>query len=346
MGCSASCCSADIEPSSIDFYGWKLCVDPKVAREKYIKEGILDEHSHSLPKLELCALLDSPIAIRYMVKYSDNKQTSLLLSLWQECHDWSKRTSHGYVGVLAILKKYKNVPLIIANSDGLFGNDIMGYPLQPLYEKLAHINNASDKIVKEYLLQIQKCCFDQLFVHVYMPFTMTKAYISLCNLICDPNCWVNSSSFTYGDVIARGSFGVVVECVKKSTGVAFAMKIQPKKVMLKYFRRDKERVMTEMQAYAECDHPNVTSLCYAFQTSRLTMLVMPISLCGDLARALRHTEFGLFPMERVLFYSAEIVSALVYLHSFGFIYRDLKLANILLNADGSIMLADFGSLKG
>jgi len=46
-----------------------------------------------------------------------------------------------------------------------------------------------------------------------------------------------------------------------------------------------------------------------------------------------------------LFYSAEIVSAIEYLHSLNIVYRDLKPENLLLDNVGHIKITDFGFAK-
>ena len=55
---------------------------------------------------------------------------------------------------------------------------------------------------------------------------------------------------------------------------------------------------------------------------------------------------GAYSMPRTVFYTAQIVLALAYIHSLDILYRDLKPDNILLDLHGYIKLADMGAARG
>ena len=159
---------------------------------------------------------------------------------------------------------------------------------------------------------------------------------------------VKITDFDYFDVLGEGGYGLVCRVQKRSTGIQYAMKIQKKSNILNMFDDDESwRVNFEKQMFASCHHPFMVELSFAFQTETLAILVMSLGSGQDLAHILNFG--GPLSQEQVLFYSAEITSALSYLHHKGFVYRDLKPGNVLLNLDGHIQLVDFGAvydLKG
>ncbi|OCT80472.1 hypothetical protein XELAEV_18027284mg [Xenopus laevis] len=78
----------------------------------------------------------------------------------------------------------------------------------------------------------------------------------------------------------------------------------------------------------------------AFETQRHAFYVMEYLSGGNLGDEL--DKHGRFDMDRVRFYSAEIICGLQFLHSKGIIHRDLKPLNILLDHDGHAVISDFG----
>ena len=52
-----------------------------------------------------------------------------------------------------------------------------------------------------------------------------------------------------------------------------------------------------------------------------------------------------FTEKEAKFYAAEIILALEAMHDSGFIYRDIKPENILIDAEGHLRLTDFGLSK-
>uniref|UniRef100_A0A8D2LTZ1 Serine/threonine-protein kinase MRCK alpha n=1 Tax=Varanus komodoensis TaxID=61221 RepID=A0A8D2LTZ1_VARKO len=90
------------------------------------------------------------------------------------------------------------------------------------------------------------------------------------------------------------------------------------------------------------DNQWITTLHYAFQDENYLYLVMDYYVGGDLLTLLSKFEDRL-PEEMARFYLAEMVVAIDSVHQLHYVHRDIKPDNILMDMNGHIRLADFGS---
>ncbi|XP_060032133.1 serine/threonine-protein kinase MRCK gamma isoform X3 [Erinaceus europaeus] len=141
-------------------------------------------------------------------------------------------------------------------------------------------------------------------------------------------------------VIGRGAFGEVAVVRQRDSGQVFAMKMLHKWEMLK--RAETACFREERDVLVKGDSRWVTALHYAFQDEEYLYLVMDYYAGGDLLTLLSRFEDRL-PPELAQFYLAEMVLAIHSLHQLGYVHRDVKPDNILLDMNGHIRLADFGS---
>ncbi|XP_072284403.1 serine/threonine-protein kinase MRCK beta isoform X3 [Pyxicephalus adspersus] len=141
-------------------------------------------------------------------------------------------------------------------------------------------------------------------------------------------------------VIGRGAFGEVAVVRMKSTERIYAMKILNKWEMLK--RAETACFREERNVLVNGDCQWITTLHYAFQDENFLYLVMDYYVGGDLLTLLSKFEDRL-PEDMARFYLAEMVLALHSIHQLHYVHRDIKPDNVLLDMNGHIRLADFGS---
>lgn len=104
------------------------------------------------------------------------------------------------------------------------------------------------------------------------------------------------------------------------------------------------RFLEEARAVAAWRHPNILQIFYAGEQEGLLYFVMEYLRGLDLEKILRqYAQQGeLIPWEDVIAIGRAVASALDYAHNQGVIHRDVKPANVILEEEGRVVLADFG----
>ncbi|XP_062937803.1 serine/threonine-protein kinase N3 isoform X1 [Cynocephalus volans] len=144
-------------------------------------------------------------------------------------------------------------------------------------------------------------------------------------------------------VLGRGHFGKVLLVQFKGTGKYYAIKALKKQEVLS--RDEIESLYCEkriLEAVGRTGHPFLLSLLACFQTCSHACFVTEFVPGGDL---MMHIHEDVFPEPQACFYVACVVLGLQFLHEKKIIYRDLKLDNLLLDAQGFLKIADFGLCK-
>ena len=152
---------------------------------------------------------------------------------------------------------------------------------------------------------------------------------------------VGIDDFQLLKIVGKGNFGKVMLVKMKGTDEVFAMKVLSKKQIIE--NNEIEHTMAECSILQRLRHPFLVNMHYAFQTEENLHLILDFVNGGELFHHLQTDRR--FTENRVRFYAAEILLGLEYLHNAGVLYRDLKLENLLLSAEGHIVFTDFGLSK-
>ncbi|XP_066926217.1 rho-associated protein kinase 2-like isoform X1 [Clytia hemisphaerica] len=149
---------------------------------------------------------------------------------------------------------------------------------------------------------------------------------------------VNITDFNLIRVIGRGAFGEVQLVRHKDNKTVYAMKSLSKFEMIK--RSESAFFWEERDIMAHSNSDWIISLHYAFQDEKFLYMIMDYMPGGDLVNLIETYDI---PEGWAKFYLAELILALDAIHSMGFIHRDIKPDNMLLDRTGHIKLADFGT---
>ncbi|KAJ1983686.1 Serine/threonine kinase [Dimargaris verticillata] len=179
---------------------------------------------------------------------------------------------------------------------------------------------------------------------LYPPGSMDKRSAGSVLAKGEPGKRTTLNDFRFLAVLGKGNFGKVMLSEEKATKNLYAIKVLKKESII-----DDGEVLSihsekrALQAATRERHPFLVGLHSCFQSDTRLYFVMEYVCGGDLMSHIQKRHY--FSEHRARFYAAEVLLALEFLHQKNIVYRDLKLDNILLAADGHIKLADYGLCK-
>ncbi|XP_055077642.1 citron rho-interacting kinase [Periophthalmus magnuspinnatus] len=142
-------------------------------------------------------------------------------------------------------------------------------------------------------------------------------------------------------VVGRGHFAEVRVVREKCTGDVYALKVMKKDLLRTQhnvvFHEEERRILSLSSS------PWIPQLLYAFQDQQHVYLAMEYLPGGDLLSLLNRYEDH-FDESMAQFYLAELTEAVHAVHTLGYVHRDVKPENILIDRTGHIKLTDFGSV--
>jgi serine/threonine-protein kinase len=102
----------------------------------------------------------------------------------------------------------------------------------------------------------------------------------------------------------------------------------------------RERFRREAELARRLSHPNVVRVLGSGETDGRAYIVLEFVECGNLAEELARA--GPLSRERVAELGAQAAAGLAHAHERGLVHRDVKPQNLLLAADGTLKVSDFG----
>lgn len=160
-------------------------------------------------------------------------------------------------------------------------------------------------------------------------------------------------------VLGQGGFGITYLARDPNLGVEVAIKeylptefaVREADLTLhpvsaekaKQFQLGLDRFLSEARTLAQFRHPNLVRVSSVFTENNTAYMVMDYERGGELKALI--DERKTLSEQELLNIVLPLLDALKVVHEAGFIHRDIKPSNILVRADGSPVLIDFGSAR-
>ena len=150
-----------------------------------------------------------------------------------------------------------------------------------------------------------------------------------------------------GEKLGGGVFGIVRECVDKTSMKRFAVKIMRESFIEKLPRHKIRNLEQEMNLVNKLNHVNVMKIYDSFKSKsknrkKLKYYIVMEYCAGVLTELIGVALNQVLPIWQSHHYFSQIINGLKYLHSLGIYHRDIKEDNILIDNSHVVKICDFG----
>ena len=152
------------------------------------------------------------------------------------------------------------------------------------------------------------------------------------------------NDFKFANLIGKGSYGSVYKATKIDDNTTYAIK----KIKIdKLNHCEKKYIINEIKILASHNSDNLLTYFGVFHNDYSIYIVTEYLVNGDLYQLIKKhkTNNTTFITNEIWKYFIGICLGLQHLHKNNIIHRDIKCANILIDNNNNIKLADFGIIK-
>ncbi|XP_051126898.1 mitogen-activated protein kinase kinase kinase 3 [Andrographis paniculata] len=153
----------------------------------------------------------------------------------------------------------------------------------------------------------------------------------------------HSSKWRKGKLLGRGTFGHVYLGFNSENGQMCAIKEVKVVSDDQCSKESLKQLNQEITLLSKLSHPNIVQYYGSDLSDQRLSVYLEYVSGGSIHKLLQ--EYGSFGEPVIQNYTRQILSGLAYLHGRDTVHRDIKGANILVDPNGEIKLADFGMAK-
>lgn len=148
-----------------------------------------------------------------------------------------------------------------------------------------------------------------------------------------------------GQLLGRGAYGKVYECLNLNNGQIHAVKHIELQGEPAQIAKEVENLRTEISMLMTLSHKNIIKYLQTEVSPDMSSVYIVLEyISGGSIRDLLN-RFIVFDEHLVKIYTKQLLKGLAFLHSKRILHRDIKGANILVSQDGTLKLSDFGACK-